>query len=502
MHSLKLAKIAALFAVALRPTIAPAASIEYATPDGTYAIRGDVTGFDGETLTVQTSAGEIRLPAADITCAGADCPDDLNPAIMIAASDTRTLSLAQDVLGLSTASSSRYLNAENTGASTPSFGLQTNVKIIPAALATDGTVIITDAISPETTSASGVIGDWLQTTSPSQLLTMKAFSVVVGPDVGVESLTESQIAQIFAGEIVNWSEVGGADTDIVLLLTDEGTRLHADIQSVVMQPARKPITPIFALMDDVNDIPAAVATTSGAISMLPSQATESLQTIGVANPCGMPSWPTEFAIRSGDYPLTLSTLVLYPSELDNTFLHAAFDQAAAHQTALRTQDGAENSALLHLPEPDKVGRFINLMSDELSDAEKTDAAALVELLIDADQLSITLTDGVLSQTQGAWARAHFVQLRDAILSGAFDGQEIMFLGFSSDMDTEIARAASLQAANRMMASFTAFAPEAANHDAVQFRASGHVTLGQSACVTHDETQHHVPKIEVWTHPIP
>ncbi|MFC5986893.1 phosphate ABC transporter substrate-binding protein [Marinicrinis lubricantis] len=51
-------------------------------------------------------------------------------------------------------------------------------------------------------------------------------AAVAHPEVGVDNLTKQQLIDIFTGKITNWSEVGGADQEIVLVNrpTSSGTR--------------------------------------------------------------------------------------------------------------------------------------------------------------------------------------------------------------------------------------------------------------------------------------
>lgn len=48
-------------------------------------------------------------------------------------------------------------------------------------------------------------------------------AVVINPDCAVEDLTLEKVKKIFIGEITNWSEVGGADADIVVVSREEGS---------------------------------------------------------------------------------------------------------------------------------------------------------------------------------------------------------------------------------------------------------------------------------------
>ena len=48
------------------------------------------------------------------------------------------------------------------------------------------------------------------------IVALDGVAVVVNPENGVTDLTVEQIAQIFTGEITNWSELGGADAEIAV----------------------------------------------------------------------------------------------------------------------------------------------------------------------------------------------------------------------------------------------------------------------------------------------
>lgn len=54
-------------------------------------------------------------------------------------------------------------------------------------------------------------------------LALEAFVFIVNEDNPVESLTQQQVRDIYAGKIANWSEVGGADEEIVAFQRNEGS---------------------------------------------------------------------------------------------------------------------------------------------------------------------------------------------------------------------------------------------------------------------------------------
>lgn len=69
------------------------------------------------------------------------------------------------------------------------------------------------------------------------LILRDALAVVVHPSNPVASLTFEQVAKIFAGQITNWSEVGGADTKIVLYARNEESGTFAYLEDDVIRAA-------------------------------------------------------------------------------------------------------------------------------------------------------------------------------------------------------------------------------------------------------------------------
>ena len=60
-------------------------------------------------------------------------------------------------------------------------------------------------------------------------------AVIARKDCGVESLSEEQLQDIFAGDIANWKEVGGADLSILVVVPGEDTAAHKNFRRQVMK---------------------------------------------------------------------------------------------------------------------------------------------------------------------------------------------------------------------------------------------------------------------------
>jgi phosphate transport system substrate-binding protein len=66
------------------------------------------------------------------------------------------------------------------------------------------------------------------------VLARDGIAIVTHPSQTVSGLTKEQVKQIFAGEITNWSEVGGSDATINVVSREEGSGTRAAFEEMVM----------------------------------------------------------------------------------------------------------------------------------------------------------------------------------------------------------------------------------------------------------------------------
>ena len=65
------------------------------------------------------------------------------------------------------------------------------------------------------------------------IVALDGVAIVINPANGVENLTVKQIAQIFTGELTNWSEVGGTDGEIAVFGREAGSGTRGAFEEIV-----------------------------------------------------------------------------------------------------------------------------------------------------------------------------------------------------------------------------------------------------------------------------
>jgi phosphate transport system substrate-binding protein len=95
-------------------------------------------------------------------------------------------------------------------------------------------------------------------------------AVVTNPELAPLSLSIDQVKAIFAGEITNYTEVGGPDAEIIVVSREEGSGTRAAFEELVMQSgdSEAVITETAILQQSNGQVRTTVSTTPNAIGYL------------------------------------------------------------------------------------------------------------------------------------------------------------------------------------------------------------------------------------------
>ena len=124
-------------------------------------------------------------------------------------------------------------------------------------------------------------------------------AVAVHPDVEVDGLTLDEARAIFAGEITNWSEVGGPDTPITVVSREEGSGTRGAFEEMVMGKEGPPIVDTALLFPSNGAVRTSVSTTPDSIGYLSfGYLDESVKALAVDSVEATPE-----RAASGEYPV-------------------------------------------------------------------------------------------------------------------------------------------------------------------------------------------------------
>ena len=331
------------------------------------------------------------------------------------------------------------------------------------------------------------------------MIGLKAFAVVVNPDVGIDSVTMDQLADIYAGDLTNWSEIGGPDQRILPLQLPVNSLVRNEVIKLVMNPVGKSIAGSVLTLADEASIVASIGQFPGSISIVSADSIGGTATLPVAASCGVAVDPVPFSIVSGDYPLVRPIMATY-DRIPNTSLPIELFDFASTTVAqsLLGREGFINYGAVTQDAADKNERLSQILGASLEEIERPVAAQMFQALFDADRLSPTMSGGAASGPEAAWNRAMMIALADTLKDAAYAGREVVFVGFANSTGgTQAEIDASAIAATQVEAAFAQFAADIVRDNGLRLTSLGFGNVAPATCVEGQTDSSTYTRVEAW-----
>lgn len=146
-------------------------------------------------------------------------------------------------------------------------------------------------------------------------IALDGLSVAVNRNVGIANLSMDELAAIFAGEITNWSEVGGASAKIEVIVRDETSGTYGSFKEIVLDPKKKSYTLNAIVARENGELATKIASTPHSIGYIGmafnhivTEAGGHVLTIGGVE-------PTNRNVVDGSYPISRSLYMVSKGEL-------------------------------------------------------------------------------------------------------------------------------------------------------------------------------------------
>ena len=159
------------------------------------------------------------------------------------------------------------------------------------------------------------------------IVALDGVAVVINPANGVEDLTVEQIAQIFTGEITNWSELGGTDGEIAVFGREAGSGTRGAFEEIVgVEDACKYTNEYSSTGDVIGNVPSNPNAIGYASLSAVNDTVKAVKVNGVA--------PSEDTVKDGSYEIQRPFVMVTKegaelSEATQAFLDFAMSADAA-----------------------------------------------------------------------------------------------------------------------------------------------------------------------------
>lgn len=154
----------------------------------------------------------------------------------------------------------------------------------------------------------------LTTAACEHIIALDGIAVIVNSANTVRNLTIKQLADIFSGKVMRWSEVGGRDMDIHIYARDEKSGTFEMMQGLVLKRyGYANIAAAAKRFEDSDLLSDAVSKDLDGIGFIGLPYINNAKAISVADGDASPIYPNVLTVSREDYPLA-RRLFLYTSE--------------------------------------------------------------------------------------------------------------------------------------------------------------------------------------------
>ncbi len=498
---------------------AQAQDVMLTSRDSSVEISGTLLGFDGEFYRVETEYGELTVDGSGVLCAGPGCPNleafvaelqfsgsvtmgsVLMPALVEAFAQkegyTTRRELDEDGVGFV-----YLLNRRTDGALAARFFFRSGNTDEGFAdlLADEADVIMAlREIRPEERrrAREAGLGD-MTGKNRSRVLALDAVVPLVSAGNPVRGLSPLTLAQIFAGEVTNWTDLGGPDAPIILHMPDHGSGLAQAIEDQVMQPARKSLTDNITRHKTPAQLADAVADDSFALGLSSYADRGNTVTLTLTGTCKFALDVSRRTIKTEDYPLTAPMFLYFPerrqAQIAREFL--AFTRGPAAQIVIR-RAGFVDQTPEEIPVEQQGNRFANAITVAGAEITLEELQRMTATLTPMARLSTSFRFEAGSIRLDAQSRSNVQQLARALEVGQYDARQLLFVGFSDGNGAARAnREIALRRAEAVKQAVQE-AAEAANFDRVAINVDAFGEAMPMACDDSAWGRQANRRVEVW-----
>lgn len=416
--------------------------------DGGITLEGDLLSYDGEFYRIDTVYGVLTLDGQGVICTGADCPDltayvaditlsgtrhmadILIPALIQAFASRNQLSVLREVES-DTRSTFVLSNSDQVVArfrlrgSTTSEGFADLI-----ADEADIAMVLREPRPAERDMAAQSGAGNLVDGRRARVIALDGMVAIVAPDQPIKSLTLDQVSEAFSGELDTWDMLNGPQVPLLRFLPSQQVGLFETFQDRIMDPYDKVMTPGDQNYDALPDLADAVARDSYAIGLTTLSEIGNADPVSLSGRCGFQQFPSVAALRTEDYPLTLPLMLYTPARrlprLARDFLD--FTASPAADLVIR-RAGLVDQAITTANFNDLGDRLAHAISTIGPEAPLSQLQSLISQLRDRKRLSSTFRFRTGTDLD-ARSRESILRLSRALETGAFDGQSLLFVGFS------------------------------------------------------------------------
>lgn len=491
-------KFGSLIRWALVPTLLAtpvvAQEVVLTSLDKTIRIQGELVDFDGTNYTVTTTLGTLVVNSAQLSCEGEACPyikpptSEFTIAGSSAMSDLLVPSLMQAYSGALQAAFTVkdgdvptlvMTDLENDDIARVQVVSSTSSSGLVDLLQGDASIALSTRPARRREVDTFAASDFGDLRDPAQetVVALDGLLIVTNPENPVRAISEPNAALVFAGRIRNWSELGGPDAQINVYARSDDSGTAEVFNTIIMRPQGLQTVNSAQLLGSDEAISDAVRNDPFGIGYTSFVNQREAKALAIEGVCGLQTPPSEFTIKTEEYPLT-RRLFMYRTSGEvplhvQEFIDFATSDVAQDAVA---SAGFVNQAVTQSAVNEQGLRFASAIVANRSSTDLPQLRQMVQDMLSSDRLSTTFRFQTGSSRLDNRALSDIKRLATILGSDAYANKVVQLVGFTDSVGNPILnRQLSQRRAQQVRDALLAEAPELNGRVSIQTLGYGEIS---------------------------
>lgn len=341
----------------------------------------------------------------------------------------------------------------------------------------------------------------MRATGQEHVVALDGLVVIVSPDNPVNVLSLTQIAQLFAGEITNWSQLGGNNIPVNIYARDDNSGTYDTFKGLVLKPNGKELNPTATRFESNEALSDAVSADTGAVGFTGFAYVRNAKTLSLASECGIVSTPSIFGVKTEEYPLSRRLYLYTAGKPLSHHAKGLLDYSLSDEAQEAIADvGFINQSVEMLNFNNQGQRLANtiLPANILDNGiELAMVQKMFSLLMHGDRLSTTFRFNTGSSDLDVKALQDIKRIANLLSkpNSRFTDKDIYLVGFTDSVgDFNKNESLSISRATQV---YNALSPHLPTRVRQRLRVVGYSELSPVACNTSDVGKSKNRRVEIW-----
>lgn len=500
------------------PTASTAQDVTLKSPDGTVNIIGEFIDYTDGHYVIRTGLGDLRIAGSRVNCEGAACPilDGRNANLKIAGSDDIGLGLMPLLMSgyASHLGAEAKIDTTDDGAKVlgqligdGGFGDQIGSYSVSSTSSSDAFLALLDKSASLGMSSRRIFpaearelrdngaGNMV---SPAQehIVAIDSLVLVAHPDNPVDQLTVAQLRDVYSGNIVNWSELGGADVPITMIGRPEGSGNRDLFEARMFGGDPVALSASATIAEDNNAVAKLVNSEPGALGYVGYAFQRGAKPLSLVSECGIRATPDAFSAKTEEYALQ-RRLYFYTREdtADDSVGNFLDYVTSPRADPVISKAGFISLGILSQEQSPEGDRAKSLSDTSVDQFEGAVMGEMIEAMAEYDRLSTTFRFNTGSSRMDERGVADMARLASHLETQP-EGTKVLFVGFTDSVGAFASnRTLSEGRAGDVQQAVNDFAGARLAH--VEMAHTGFGEIAPSACNTTEGGRSMNRRVEVW-----